>query len=96
LQHLIIDFFQTLVEAFVLIMHTIGADVYYSNIASPLELGKAALYITQPILADGVVVSLCLTHGSPLVTVDLAMLYTEQQKPLSWHSWLYHATNKCG
>jgi hypothetical protein len=39
--------------------------------------------------------SLCLTHGSPLIAVDLAMLCAEQEKPLSWHSWLYRATDKC-
>ncbi|KAJ8594059.1 hypothetical protein M405DRAFT_919678 [Rhizopogon salebrosus TDB-379] len=57
--------------SFVLIMRTIGADVYYSSIASPLELGKAALYITQPILADGVVIWRCyvLNNRSLLVGI---------------------------
>jgi hypothetical protein len=56
LQHLIIDFVRAL-EAFVFKVNTIGADAYYSNLASPLDLASKALYITQTTLADGVVVS---------------------------------------
>jgi hypothetical protein len=57
LQHLNIDFVRAL-EAFVFDVPTTGAVGYYSNLASPLELAKTALFITQPILADGVMVSL--------------------------------------
>lgn len=56
--HLIIDFVRAL-EAFVFKVDTIGADAYYSNLASPLDLASKALYITQTTLADGVVVWRC-------------------------------------
>jgi hypothetical protein len=61
LQHLIIDFVRAL-EAFIFNVDTTGADTYYSNLASPLELAKTALFITQPILADGVMVGLSVWH----------------------------------
>ncbi|KAG1743445.1 hypothetical protein EDB19DRAFT_1907088 [Suillus lakei] len=56
--HLIIDLVRAL-EAFVSSVQTIGADAYYSNLASPLELAKTALYITQPTIADAVLVWRC-------------------------------------
>lgn len=68
--HLIIDFIRAL-EAFVFSVHTISADAYYSNLASPLELTKTALYITQPTIADAVLVWRCyvLSHRSLLVGI---------------------------
>ncbi|KAG0706627.1 hypothetical protein DFH29DRAFT_134836 [Suillus ampliporus] len=56
--HLIVDFFRGL-EAFVFQADTIGATVYYSNLASPLDLASTALYIIQTTLADGVLVWRC-------------------------------------
>ncbi|KAG2122569.1 hypothetical protein DEU56DRAFT_71776 [Suillus clintonianus] len=56
--HLIIDFVRAL-EAFVFKVDTVGADAYYSNLASPLALTSLALYITQTTIADGVVVWRC-------------------------------------
>lgn len=56
--HLTIDLIRAL-EAFIFSAHTIGADAYYSNLASPLELTKTALYITQPTVADAVLVWRC-------------------------------------
>jgi hypothetical protein len=55
-QHLIVDFVRIL-EAFVFKVDMISADVYYSNLAAPLEYAKTALYVTQTILADCVLVS---------------------------------------
>ncbi|KAG2107032.1 uncharacterized protein F5147DRAFT_637122 [Suillus discolor] len=68
--HLIIDFVRAL-EAFVFKVDTIGANAYYSNPASPLELASKALYITQTTLADGVVVWRChvLNHRSRFVAI---------------------------
>ncbi|KAG2141050.1 hypothetical protein DEU56DRAFT_281421 [Suillus clintonianus] len=68
--HLIIDFVRAL-EAFVFKVDTIGADTYYSNLASPLDLASKALYITQTTLADGVVVWRChvLNNRSLLVAI---------------------------
>ncbi|KAG1813858.1 uncharacterized protein BJ212DRAFT_1364106 [Suillus subaureus] len=68
--HLVIDFVRGL-EAFVFKVNTIGADVYYSNLASPLDLASKALYITQTTLADGVVVWRChvLNHRSRFVAI---------------------------
>lgn len=68
--HLIIDFVRAL-EAFVLNVDTIGADAYYSNLASPLELTKTALYVTQPTVADSVLVWRCyvLNNRSLLVGI---------------------------
>ncbi|KAG1895482.1 uncharacterized protein F5891DRAFT_1252022 [Suillus fuscotomentosus] len=68
--HLIIDFVRAL-EAFVLNADTIGADAYYSNLASPLELAKTALYVTQPTVADSVLVWRCyvLNNRSLLVGI---------------------------
>ncbi|KAG1869673.1 hypothetical protein C8R48DRAFT_597627 [Suillus tomentosus] len=68
--HLIIDFIRAL-EAFVLNVDTIGADAYYSNLASPLELAKTALYVTQPTVADSVLVWRCyvLNNRSLLVGI---------------------------
>ncbi|KAG1814462.1 hypothetical protein EV424DRAFT_1541416 [Suillus variegatus] len=68
--HLIIDFIRAL-EAFVLNVDTIGADAYYSNLASPLELTKTALYVTQPTVADSVLVWRCyvLNNRSLLVGI---------------------------
>ena len=43
-------------------MNTIGADAYYSDLASPLELAKMALYVTQTILADSIIVSLLMSR----------------------------------
>jgi len=56
--HLIINFIRAL-EAFIFQAHTIGADAYYSNLASPLELAKMAFYITQTVLADSVILWRC-------------------------------------
>lgn len=56
--HLIIDLVRAL-EAFIFSVYTIGANAYYSNLASPLELAKTALYITQPTIADAVLVWRC-------------------------------------
>ncbi|KAJ8594654.1 hypothetical protein M405DRAFT_850039 [Rhizopogon salebrosus TDB-379] len=56
--HLIINFVQAL-EAFIFQAHTVGADAYYSNLSSPLELAKMAFYITQTILADSVILWRC-------------------------------------
>lgn len=68
--HLIIDLVRAL-EAFVSSVHTVGADAYYSNLASPLELAKTALYITQPTIADAVLVWRCyvLNNRSLLVGI---------------------------
>ncbi|KAG1800390.1 uncharacterized protein HD556DRAFT_1305157 [Suillus plorans] len=68
--HLIIDFVRAL-EAFVFKVDTIGANAYYSNLASPLDLASKALYITQTTLADGVVVWRChvLNHKSRFVAI---------------------------
>ncbi|KAG1784964.1 uncharacterized protein HD556DRAFT_1314632 [Suillus plorans] len=68
--HLIIDFVRAL-EAFVLNVDTIGADAYYSNLASPLGLAKTALYVTQPTVADSVLVWRCyvLNNRSLLVGI---------------------------
>jgi len=55
-QHLVIDFVRAL-QAFVFQVHTIGVDAYYSQLSSPLELAKMTLYVTQTILADGVMVN---------------------------------------
>ncbi|OJA13436.1 hypothetical protein AZE42_02289 [Rhizopogon vesiculosus] len=68
--HLIIDFVRAL-EAFVFDVHTIGAVAYYSNLASPLELAKTALFITQPALADGILIWRCyvLNNKSLLVSI---------------------------
>ncbi|KAG1840725.1 hypothetical protein DFJ58DRAFT_810085 [Suillus subalutaceus] len=68
--HLIIDLIRAL-EAFVFSARTIGADAYYSNLASPLELAKTALYITQPTVADTVLVWRCyvLNNRSLLVGI---------------------------
>jgi hypothetical protein len=56
--HLTIDLVRAL-EAFIFSADTIGSDAYYSNLASPLELAKTALYITQPTVADAVLVWRC-------------------------------------
>ncbi|KAG0700749.1 hypothetical protein DFH29DRAFT_930673 [Suillus ampliporus] len=56
--HLLIDFVRAL-EAFIFKVHTIGADAYYAMLASPLQLAKTAVYATQTILADGVIVWRC-------------------------------------
>lgn len=68
--HLVIDFVRGL-EAFVFKVNTIGADAYYSDLASPLDLASKALYITQTTLADGVVVWRChvLNHRSRFVAI---------------------------
>ncbi|KAG1825274.1 hypothetical protein EV424DRAFT_1320297 [Suillus variegatus] len=68
--HLAIDFVRAL-EAFVFKVDTIGANAYYSNLASPLDLASKALYITQTTLADGVVVWRChvLNHKSRFVAI---------------------------
>lgn len=49
--HLIVDFVRIL-EAFVFNAGTISANDYYSNLASPLEYAKTAIYVTQTVLAD--------------------------------------------
>ncbi|KAG2138384.1 hypothetical protein DEU56DRAFT_755936 [Suillus clintonianus] len=56
--HLIVDFVRVL-EAFVFKMDMISANSYYSNLASPLEYAKTALYVTQTVLADCVLVWRC-------------------------------------
>lgn len=68
--HLTIDFVRAL-EAFVFKVDTVGANAYYSNLASPLDLASKALYITQTTLADGVVVWRChvLNHKSRFVAI---------------------------
>ncbi|KAG1895481.1 uncharacterized protein F5891DRAFT_668859 [Suillus fuscotomentosus] len=68
--HLIINFVRAL-EAFVFNVDTIGADAYYSNLASPLGLAKTALYITQPTVADSVLIWRCyvLNNRSLLVGI---------------------------
>ncbi|KAG2035259.1 hypothetical protein BDR03DRAFT_1012766 [Suillus americanus] len=68
--HLIIDLVRAL-GAFIFSGRTIGADAYYSNLASPLELAKTALYITQPTVADTVLVWRCyvLNNRSLLVGI---------------------------
>ncbi|KAG2155520.1 hypothetical protein DEU56DRAFT_943206 [Suillus clintonianus] len=68
--HLIVDFVRAL-EAFVFKVDTIGANAYYSNFASPLFVASMTLYITQTILADGIVVWRCyvLNNRSPFVAV---------------------------
>ncbi|KAG2053308.1 hypothetical protein BDR06DRAFT_956601 [Suillus hirtellus] len=68
--HLIINFVRAL-EAFVFNVDTIGADAYYSNLASPLGLVKTALYITQPTVADSVLIWRCyvLNNRSLLVGI---------------------------
>ncbi|OAX37293.1 hypothetical protein K503DRAFT_693595 [Rhizopogon vinicolor AM-OR11-026] len=69
--HLIIDFVRAL-EAFVFDVHKISAAAYYSNLASPLELAKTALFITQPALADGILIWRCyvLNNKSLLVSIS--------------------------
>ncbi|OAX35340.1 hypothetical protein K503DRAFT_373645 [Rhizopogon vinicolor AM-OR11-026] len=65
--HLIIDFIRAL-EAFVFQVNTIGADAYYSDLASPLELAKMTLYIIQTILADSVILWRCyVTHNKSII-----------------------------
>lgn len=49
--HLIVDFVRIL-EAFVFNAGKMSANVYYSNLAAPLELAKTILYVTQTVLAD--------------------------------------------
>lgn len=49
--HLIIDLIRAL-EAFVFSVGTSCAEGYFSDLASPLELARTALYITQPTIAD--------------------------------------------
>jgi hypothetical protein len=68
--HLVIDFVRGL-EAFIFKVDTTGANAYYSNLASPLDLASKALYITQTTLADGVVVWRChvLNHRSRFVAL---------------------------
>ncbi|KAG2149067.1 uncharacterized protein EDB93DRAFT_1143449 [Suillus bovinus] len=68
--HLVIDLVRAL-EAFVFSVDTIAADTYYSDLASPLELAKTALYITQPTVADSVLVWRCyvLNNRSLLVGI---------------------------
>ncbi|KAG1729670.1 uncharacterized protein EDB91DRAFT_1059859 [Suillus paluster] len=68
--HLIIDLVRAL-DAFVFSVRAISADAYYSNLASPLELAKTALYTTQPIVADGVLIWRCyvLNNSSLLVAI---------------------------
>jgi len=39
-------------------MHSSSASAYFSDLDSPLELAKTALFITQPMVADGIIVSL--------------------------------------
>ncbi|KAG1733276.1 hypothetical protein EDB19DRAFT_1731152 [Suillus lakei] len=53
--HLIVDFVRVL-EAFV---DVIGVSAYCSNLATPLEFAKTALYTTQTTLADSVLVWRC-------------------------------------
>ncbi|KAG0703634.1 hypothetical protein DFH29DRAFT_803125 [Suillus ampliporus] len=68
--HLIVDFVRSL-ETFVFKVDTIYANPYYYNLASPLGLASMALYTTQTILADGVVVWRCyvLHNRSLLVAI---------------------------
>jgi hypothetical protein len=56
--HLIIDLIRAL-EAFVFSVSTSCAEGYFSDLASPLELARTALYITQPTIADTVLVWRC-------------------------------------
>ncbi|KAG1730684.1 uncharacterized protein EDB91DRAFT_1059294 [Suillus paluster] len=55
---LIVDFVRGL-EAFVFHADTIGANAYYSNLASPLNIASMSLYVIQTILADGVLIWRC-------------------------------------
>ncbi|KAG2341962.1 hypothetical protein BDR05DRAFT_1060557 [Suillus weaverae] len=72
--HLILEFVRAL-EAFVFQVNTLGADAYYSNLASPLALASLALYITQTTLADGVVVWRCyMIHNRSLLVAILGCI----------------------
>ncbi|KAG2754407.1 hypothetical protein P692DRAFT_201928872 [Suillus brevipes Sb2] len=75
--HLIVDFVRIL-EAFVFKVDMISADVYYSNLAAPLEYAKTALYVTQTILADCVLVWRCyvLNNRSLLVAATGIIVLT--------------------
>ncbi|KAG1738650.1 uncharacterized protein EDB91DRAFT_1223855 [Suillus paluster] len=55
---LIVDFVRGL-EAFVFQVDTIGANAYYFDLASPLNLASISLYITQTILGDGALIWRC-------------------------------------
>ncbi|KAG1742744.1 uncharacterized protein EDB91DRAFT_1201141 [Suillus paluster] len=55
---LIVDFVRGL-QAFVFQVDTIGANAYYFNLASPLNLASISLYITQTILGDGALIWRC-------------------------------------
>ncbi|KAG2354428.1 hypothetical protein BDR07DRAFT_1306176, partial [Suillus spraguei] len=68
--HLIVDFVRIL-EAFVFNAGKMSANVYYSNLAAPLELAKTILYVTQTVLADCVLVWRCyvLNHRSLFIAV---------------------------
>ncbi|KAG2112104.1 hypothetical protein DEU56DRAFT_935228 [Suillus clintonianus] len=67
--HLIVDFVRAL-EAFIFKVDT-SADIYYSNLASPLLVASTALSNIQTILADGVVVWRCyvLNNRSPFISI---------------------------
>ncbi|KAG2138390.1 hypothetical protein DEU56DRAFT_887045 [Suillus clintonianus] len=65
--HLIVDFVRIL-EAFIFNVDVISANAYYSNLAAPLELAKTALYVTQTVLADCVLVWRCyVLHNKSLL-----------------------------
>ncbi|KAG1747585.1 hypothetical protein EDB19DRAFT_1685463 [Suillus lakei] len=73
-QHLIVDFVRAL-EAFVFNVDTLEANIYYSNLASPLALTSLSLYITQTALADGVVVWRCyVLHNRSLLVAILGCI----------------------
>lgn len=72
--HLIVDFVRAL-EAFVFNVDTLEANIYYSNLASPLALTSLSLYITQTALADGVVVWRCyVLHNRSLLVAILGCI----------------------
>ncbi|OJA13664.1 hypothetical protein AZE42_10221 [Rhizopogon vesiculosus] len=86
--HLIIDFIRAL-EAFVFQVNTVGADGYYSNLALPLELAKMALYVTQTILADSVILWRCyvIFNRSLLIAIPgCVILLTNGGELLEMHS----------
>jgi len=58
--HIIIDFVRV-VQAFIVLINVTpgGASGYYANIAHPLHVGKTALYVTQTLLGDGVIIWRC-------------------------------------
>jgi len=56
--HLIIDFVR-IMQAFVLGISTTTANDYYKKVSNPLHVAKTAIYVTQTLLGDGVIIWRC-------------------------------------